>query len=539
MIKNDDLKEKLNNLVDKTPDLDQAGKDEINKKINKLIKASENGKKPPFKNNQDKLDTLTSLIKEIACVDYTEAEVENFKTLFKESFKCPKELFVKTYQEKRLSVLCGRKTKIRQQETDEKIRKLSGRKTSLLEIHALLEDLTSASHDIIELVIAVAISLQISTKYGLALLWLILVGPPSSDKTASVSTVKDVPFVYHLDTLTENSFISGFVPEDDGLPTFDLLGELHQKCFIVKDYTTLFSLKPDIIKKILGDMCAIYDKIFAKYMGTRGRVQYESSFSHIGCITPVALATHQRYMNMIGQRFVFFRILALNESQLKNGYEIAWSGIDRESKIKELKEAVSAYVWQVHESIPDFKPETEEQIKIINGMAELLRCGRAVVRTERRTGTNKEGKPFTYYEVAEIQIEEPWRALQQIQVLTRSLAAVHKRNYITGHEIELVRRVVMSSMPVDRAEVLYLFQMEEVKNKGYGLTRKHCAQLIGKDYNQAVRILTELESIGLLEGSKNGDEWVYKPKLKFEGLVTMPMSSLDHIEDLANVTQNS
>ncbi len=532
MANEDYAKKELDELIKKSPTAEQEEKESISADLQKLVRISQ--KKSPFRDAQDRIIKLTGLIQRIACIEYAVSEVESFKVIFKNSFKFTKQHFEQIYGEKRAAFLKEKHEKEREAEAQEKIRRLVETQTSLLEIHAILADVSSASHDIIELTIAVAISLKVSMKYNLAPLWLMLVGPPSSDKTATVTTIRDVPFVYHLDTLTENSFISGFVSED-GFATQDLLAELDMKCFVVKDFTALFSLKADTIRKILGDMCAIYDKVFAKFTGTRGRIQYEAAFSHLGCITPVALAGHQVYMNMIGPRFLFYRILPLTNDQISEGYKIAWSGDERNRKLKQLRGKVSAYIWQVQEDIMELKPETPEQIEDINSLADLLRHGRAVIRTELVSGTSKKGNAFTYYEPAEIQIEEPWRALQQIKVLTRSLAIIHKRDHVTDHEIELARRVVMSSMPVNRAEVLYLFQTEDViANRGQ-LSRKECAKLIGKGYNQAKRILLELKCIGLLQEAKMGDEYFYYPKERFQTWIVRPMNGLDHIGDLTCV----
>jgi hypothetical protein len=237
-------------------------------------------------------------------------------------------------------------------------------------------------------------------------------------------------------------------------------------------------------------------------------------------------------MNIIGPRYLFYRILPLDPSQLQEGYDIAWSGNERKIKMQQLKELVSAYVWQVAKSIPDLKPETAEQRLMINKLAELLRHGRGAIRSEL-VFSEKEGKTFSYYQIAEVQIEEPWRALQQIQVLARSLAVIHKRDHITDHELELVRRVVVSSMPVDRAEVLSLFQREDIKKQGGTLSRSMCADLINKGYTQAQRILTELKAVGLLEESKEDDnKYIYRPASKFKDLVIRPVNDLDHVTDL-------
>jgi hypothetical protein len=74
---------------------------------------------------------------------------------------------------------------------------------------------------------------------------------------------------------------------------------------------------------------------------------------------------------------------------------------------------------------------------------------------------------MTVYDIVEIQREEPFRALSQLRVLAIALAIVHQRSEVTEHELELCRRVVLSSMPYDRSLILALFQ-----NPAY-LTQNH------------------------------------------------------------------
>lgn len=103
------------------------------------------------------------------------------------------------------------KQKIAVQEQDEakratRLQELVKTECDLTTIHRKLTYTTSSpySHDVIELAIATSISHQLIKK---VLLWLLIVGPPSSDKTQTALAIKDAPQVFHLDTLTENSFI--------------------------------------------------------------------------------------------------------------------------------------------------------------------------------------------------------------------------------------------------------------------------------------------------------------------------------------------
>jgi hypothetical protein len=94
-----------------------------------------------------------------------------------------------------------------------------------------------------------------------------------------------------------------------------------------------------------------------------------------------------------------------------------------------------------------------EQKRLINKFASLLARGRGVIRSARREFQNEKGKPVVYYEIEETQIEEPFRAVHQLKTLAISLTFIHNRESVTEHELELLRRVVLSTMPVDRAAV--------------------------------------------------------------------------------------
>jgi len=406
--------------------------------------------------------------------------------------------------------------------------------SNLYRIHAALDELSSAGHDLIELVLATSVSLPMTQAVKDALVWLLVVGAPSSDKTNQVTLLRDMPHVYFLDTLTENAFITGYIPED-GQPPKDLLAELDQRCLVVKELGAIFSLKAELIRKVLGDLQAIYDGQFAKFTGTRGLVEHRAAFPFIGCVTPLALNQHQRYMAAIGPRFLFYRVLPLTEQQVQHGFELSWQPEGRRQRLDELRRLVSAYGWQCYHAKRMLQPETPEIRTRLNELALFLSYGRAVILTERHQQQGEEGKTYTVYEHTGQQREEPFRALQQLRGLARSLAVVHARDHITDHEMELLRRVVLSSMPPDRADALLLFQQgnPHLRSDG-GLTRRAASEALKRSYNQAKRLLQELENLGLAESAQEGEskERVYYPAECFKHLITAPLAPLDHLLDM-------
>ena len=85
-----------------------------------------------------------------------------------------------------------------------------------------------------------------------------------------------------------------------------------------------------------------------------------------------------------------------------------------------------------------------------------------------------------------------------------------------------------------------LFQCNSSLKADGGLTRRGAAAGLKRSYNQAKRLLQELESIGLLESVAEGEsqERVYYPIERFKTLITTPLTPLDHLLDLEEGAKN-
>ncbi|MDO8495144.1 MAG: hypothetical protein Q7S32_01265 [bacterium] len=337
-------------------------------------------------------------------------------------------------------------------------------------------------------------------------IWLLLVGAPSSFKTELVRLI-DLPEIYSLDTLTENAFASGYVMPDGSDPD-DLLPLLDGKCFVIKDLTTLFSLKEDSVKKILGDLTSIFDGKYEKFTATRGEVRYCSRFSMVTCITPAILGKHQRYMHQLGGRFFFIRVPDLTPETLKRGHEIAWNPIDREQLIKQARQIVSTYCYRLSEKAvalyPMIRPETPAVQEWINIAADFIARARGTTETkhlsfEKEKTEGGEKEKIDYYEVSNPQIEQPWRILNQLRSLARVLAAMREKVVVTEAELESLKAIAVSSMPIDRAVVIAELLKEDK------LTAREIGERINKSAKTAGRDLKELSSLGLVLSEEVND----------------------------------
>jgi len=369
--------------------------------------------------------------------------------------------------------------------------------------------------DLVEVVLAAYISKEIERRNPI---WIMLVGNPSSNKTQLVSLLAKAIDTVMIDVLTTNPFISGMSTKDKPQ---DLLPQLNGSCFIVKDYTSFFGRSEETVKQLLSDLVSIYDGTFSKHSGARGTVRYEAAFSHIGCVTPMGLQQRQRYMNQVGARFLTVRVAELTDEQRAECFDVAWSD-DLKERITLASEAAAGFVMQLCNGIRTYgvqlQPVPQEIRNQLNLLAELVARARGEVRTRSQKFETEDGETKTFEEVEEIQREEPFRALHQLKAMCRSLAILRGKDEVQQREFLTVKRVALSSMPVQRAEALTVFQAES------RVTAKEAADILDKNYKTVKRHLDQLVHLGVLERSKDtdGKTWIFEPVPKFRGLILPP-----------------
>ncbi len=365
---------------------------------------------------------------------------------------------------------------------------------------------------LVEIVLSVYISKELDRSNPL---WMMLVGNPSSNKTQLVSLLSKARDTYMVDVLTTNPFISGLSKKEKPQ---DLLPLLNDKCFIVKDFTSFFGRSEETVKQLLSDLVSIYDGTFSKHSGARGTIRYESTFSHIGCITPMGLSMRQQYMNMVGARFLTIRVPELREEQRAQCFEIAWAP-DFKTRVSDAAEAASALVTAICDGIRAYGVQLAPVPKAIqddiNLLAELVARARGEVRTRTQKFVNEEGEEISYQEIEDVQVEEPFRAMHQLKTLCCSLAILREKAEVTAEEVKTAKRIALSSMPVSRAEVLSAYRTESK------MSAKEVSDVLDRNYKTMKRHLDQLLHLKVLRSVKDvdGKTTFYYPDPKFEKLI--------------------
>jgi hypothetical protein len=98
---------------------------------------------------------------------------------------------------------------------------------------------------------------------------------------------------------------------------------------------------------------------------------------------------------------------------------------------------------------------------------------------------------------------------------------------VTEHEVELARRVVLSSIPVDRAEILATFP--DCPN---GFIPDEYAKKAGKNHGWVHGIVGEIEAAQIICHILNSSPIAYQAVAEFKDLLSQSVVSLDHLQDL-------
>lgn len=398
------------------------------------------------------------------------------------------------------------------------------------EVEEKVKRLLPNSQTALKLVLAVAIS---SSFPNPLMLWLLLVGVPSSGKTELVRLIKDADTTYYLDNLTQNAFISGERASKDN-KVYDLLPLLNKKCLVIKDWTSIFSLDEKMTKKLLGDLVGIYDKEFTKFSSRRGNIGYVSAFSQLGCITPATLNRHTNYMNMVGPRFLCYIMPLSSFEDESQSYDLIFSNQDRSLIEKEARLYVSSYLAQLSQKTPGIKPLSKEVQEYLRIAAKLMSNCRGIALLQAATFKNEGGEEVKYYEVSDVQIEEPWRAIQQLISLAKYLAFVIGKDQVGVSELTTIKEVVLSSMPADRSQALRV-----LKDQGGSITARGLTESFDRSIKTSRRLLDELVALKVLEkirgsGTLASDYKIYAHFKDF--LLLDPMEFMSHKEDRGTET---
>lgn len=325
-------------------------------------------------------------------------------------------------------------------------------------------------------------------------LWLLCIAPPSNGKTEILIALDGEPEVYLLSSLTPHTLISGFEKVDEHRET-SLLPNLNGKTLILKDFTSILSMRSESRQEILGQFREIYDGKYSKTFGTGKEVKWEGKVGLIGACTPV-YDKHYAVIGALGERFILYR--SNNVDRRKMGLQAQRiAGMEKEMRA-EIRSAVHKFLSQfaqIHEV-----PLAESDEKFNEKLVDLaLFCSQARCPVER----NYRSQQIEYLP----EPEGPARLTKQFMQLKRGLVLVQGKTGFDGEVYGILAKIGRDLAPTIRISVLEYLWKTRVLNHG-GTCSVKTAQMMNDlslPHKTLSLVLEDLRLIGLVSHKERGE----------------------------------
>ena len=293
--------------------------------------------------------------------------------------------------------------------------------------------------DVIDVMLATVLTQRIDGSP----VWMFVVGPPGSAKTAIVSALSTVEMTYATSTLTAPSLISGASLQGTSDPS--LIPRLNDKVLVVKDFTSILSLPDREQKEIFGILRDAYDGRCGKSFGNGIERFYTSRFTILAATTPRIYDLADQHA-ALGERFLKFLVGDNLHHESENEIiKRAIENSDRETAMREeLCDVVQAYIERTCANVK--VPELPHNIMIkIVALAKFGARMRGSVSRDFYRNDIVMSRPMA---------EVGTRLGQQLAKLAKGMAMVFGKPAVTEVEYSLVKKVMLDTISQRNEDVL-------------------------------------------------------------------------------------
>lgn len=279
-------------------------------------------------------------------------------------------------------------------------------------------------------------------------IWLMVIGPPGSGKTSVViGSVLSMPGTYHIDTLTPNTFLSGFSKggANGNCSLLNSIGTEDDRSgiFAMAEFSSFLGLREDNRREIASQMRRIYDGYLDRATGV-GWLEWAGKITFIVAATSGAERTWNT-MKDLGERFMAVRWAR------EDGVEQAKSAqrqIGHKNEIEErTRDLVRGLVGD--RAFPVIRPDslTAEEIdhKGIAYLSEIVAVSRAKVERDRSWKREIIDDP---------EPEGPTRIMKALCQVAMGSAALMRRGRVNETDFQVSKRLAIDSIPPARWRVI-------------------------------------------------------------------------------------
>ena len=331
----------------------------------------------------------------------------------------------------------------------------------------------------------------------------IILGPPSSLKTVSLTMLKKWPQTYYTDNFSARSLVSHISGKtEQELRDIDMLLHWKHKQVLLPELSPTFTAKEEDLIQLLGILTRVLDgQGYISNSGACGQRGYDEKIMFV--LTGASVEIPYRVYKALGYLGPKIYFIRQSKESKKRDERFANLGKDFSNKEREVQTALFDYLkWleirpdmevDKESSLPkikwDYSANEDKAKDYILDLADLLAPLRGVSQTWETKGT--QGSDYGYTIPI---IEDTSRAETQLYNLARGHALSHGRNYITIEDIPIIIKVVLSTGPVERVKML-----NKLLSDGHTWTTTQITASLEISRPTALRTMTELTILGLVD----------------------------------------
>ncbi len=264
-----------------------------------------------------------------------------------------------------------------------------------------------------------------------------IIGPSGSLKTEILRIFGETEndLVYPVSAVTEHTFVSGH------RENIDTLALLNKRAIVIKDFTTILSMREDTRAQIFSDLREITDGYIRKEFGNGVKKEYRDLHSSIIFASTSVIERFHSLYHHLGARIVFFR----PRSDPALARAASWRARTERNKYRqELHDLTLAFLRHTiplaTSTLPTLSQDAEKYIETIT---ELVAICRTPVHRNHKGDIDEIPEP-----------EFPTRLFNTIARLTLVHALIHDRREVAEPDLDFATRIATDNIPTARARLL-------------------------------------------------------------------------------------
>ena len=344
-----------------------------------------------------------------------------------------------------------------------------------------------ADEGFIKIVTAGAISTLLPTDP----VWVLIVAGPGGAKTEIIRGLNSLDFVFPINDLTPQTFLSGDKNNSKG----SLLHRLPSPALItMKDFTSVLEMNSDKQRAILSQLREIYDGEYSKEFGTGESKAWHGKIGFIAGVTQV-IDKHQANIQTLGERWI--KYYPVQSEPLELAKRALSNSGDEVAMRSEIQQAFKDYIEGLE--IPEKLDGLPEHFKdAIIHLATFCAIARSAIIRDGKT------REIEYVP----EPEHPTRLVKQLSNLFQSLAIIS--GDFTNEDYGYIYKIGMDSLPMIRRQIVdYLY------NSGSPQTLLDILTAIKRPKPTVGRQIEELVLLDVLRSSgRSSIEYELHPQAK-------------------------